>query len=47
MQETARPQLHIAVCDDEALERQRIADLVNQIMPEEGLSWREIGRAHV
>lgn len=40
MQETARPQLHIAVCDDEALERQRIADLVNQIMPEEGLSCR-------
>ena len=40
MQETARPQLHIAVCDDEALESQRIADLVNQIMPEEGLSCR-------
>lgn len=40
MQETARPQLHIAVCDDEALERQRIADLVNQIMPEEELSCR-------
>lgn len=40
MQETTRPQLHIAVCDDEALERQRIAELVDQIIPEEGLACR-------
>ena len=40
MQETTRPQLHIAVCDDEALERQWIAELVNQTMMEEELSCR-------
>ena len=40
MQETTRPQLHIAVCDDEALERQWIAELVNQTMLEEELSCR-------
>lgn len=38
MQETIRPQLHIAVCDDDAADRQQIAELVRQIMLEEGLS---------
>lgn len=40
MQEISRPQLHIAVCDDEALDRQQIAALVGQTMLEEGLSCR-------
>ena len=40
MQEISRPQLHIAVCDDEALDRQQIAELVGQTMLEEGLSCR-------
>ena len=40
MRETAHPQLHIAVCDDEALERQRIAELADQTMLEEGLPCR-------
>ena len=40
MQEISRPQLHIAVCDDEALDRQQIAELVGQTMREEGLSCR-------
>lgn len=40
MQETTRPQLHIALCDDEAWDRQRIAELVNQIMQEEELPCR-------
>lgn len=38
MQEIVRPQLHIAVCDDEALERRQIAEMVNQTLLEEGLS---------
>ncbi|MGN1004628.1 MAG: LytR/AlgR family response regulator transcription factor [Oscillospiraceae bacterium] len=40
MQQTVCPQLHIAVCDDEALDRQQIAELVDQTMLEEGLSCR-------
>ncbi|MDD6188741.1 MAG: LytTR family DNA-binding domain-containing protein [Clostridiales bacterium] len=40
MQEILRPQLHIAVCDDEACDRQQIAGLVNETMLEEGLSCR-------
>lgn len=40
MQEIVRPQLHIAVCDDEASDRQQIAELVNQTLLEEGLSCR-------
>ena len=40
MQETTRPQLHIALCDDEAWDRQQIAELVNQTMLEEDLPCR-------
>ena len=40
MQEIVRPQLHIAVCDDEASDCQQIAELVNQTLLEEGLSCR-------
>ena len=40
MLDTTRPQLDIAVCDDEASDRRRIAELAGQILQEEGLSCR-------
>lgn len=38
MLKNANPQLHIAVCDDEPMDRQQIADLTREIMTAEGLS---------
>lgn len=38
MLKNANSQLHIAVCDDEPMDRQQIADLTREIMTAEGLS---------
>ena len=35
---TPNQQLHIAICDDESIDRQRAADLTNEISTEEGLA---------
>lgn len=38
MLKNANPQLHIAVCDDEPMDCQQIADLTREIMTAEGLA---------
>ena len=38
MPETPNQQLHIAICDDESIDRQQAADLTREIMDTEGMS---------
>ena len=42
MPENPNPQLHIAVCDDQAIDRQQAETLTNEIMEAEGLDRKSV-----